>query len=67
MGTVDGFAIYRDGQGITHVACCYRDAGGPWTFLRCDATRDAGVLVPGDVDALQPWPTCLACAGHELP
>ena len=67
MGTVDGFAIYGDGEGMAHVACCYVDTGGPWSFLRCNAMKSGGRLEPGTVDARTSYPTCLWCVRFTLP
>lgn len=68
MMAKDDTATYRDGDGITHIACCYNEAptrttpAYPWSFLICDPKKSGGKLNPGEIDALHPWPTCLFCA-----
>ncbi len=69
--SASGIATYRDSDGITHYVVCYTEAASrlspayPWTYWLCDASRSAGELQPGDVDALHPWVTCLSCLWSE--
>lgn len=57
-------ALSADGFGVTHrVKCGYSAVTVTgWSQLVCDKRTTAGVLKPGDVDALVPWSTCLWCA-----
>lgn len=65
-------ATYRDGDGVTHVACCYTEAATRttpayrWSVLFCDTSRTGGALRPGETDAIHSWPTCLRCVALSL-